>query len=167
MAGFVSAGTEAGIQGFSKEVDVRENKCHSVSVVKRHLSFFVVNVNPDLLRFGVQVNGHDWIGSEGVFVLVSQTQEPVAVSRTDRDLPLAVDRAIDHAHVPVCLLAHVDLPVMTARAEALAAEHADHAVEAFRCVHHGLIAVAAEHLLTVLRDHQSGVGGVSIQSNVH
>ena len=74
-----------------------------------YLPFLIIHIHPDLLGSEVEKQLSGGICPEHIVVFISEAEEPVAVARRYRYLPLPVDGAAGHAQIPVSLPAHLHL----------------------------------------------------------
>lgn len=78
-------------------------------VVEGHHPLLKVHVDPDSRRSDADRQAGRRLGSEGVFSLVAQAEEPVAVGGAYGDLALPVDGSARHSQVPIGLPPNVHL----------------------------------------------------------
>lgn len=101
---FIGARAEEGVDCVSETIHKCIDEHLSLHVVKWHLSFIAVDKDADARGSETGWQGRGRLCAEGVVCPVAQTQEPVAVGRTHRNLALTVDGATGHTQVPVCLV---------------------------------------------------------------
>lgn len=106
---FIGAGTEERMDGVIKGIGECVDEKSGLHVVEGHHSLFKVHVDPNSRRSVAERQASGRLCSEGVFSLVPQTEEPVAVGRAYGDLALPVDRPARHSQIPISLPTNVHL----------------------------------------------------------
>lgn len=106
---FIGAGTEERIDGVGKRVGEGEDEKPGLHVVEGHHPLLKVHVDPNPRRPDAERQAGGRLRPEGVFALIPQTEEPVAVGGAYGDLALPVDGPARHPQVPVGLPANVHL----------------------------------------------------------
>lgn len=136
-------------------------------IIKRHLAFFVVHIHAHSL--GLRVEGEQWWWGcwRSVSLAFLHGQSPIALGGAYRDPALSVNRWPRHTKVPVILFPHLDLPVVSARSEALMGQYYNHRVEAIGVVREVLPGTQVSHLMSILRELQPRVSCVRVKSHIH
>lgn len=136
-------------------------------IIKRHLAFFVVHIHAHSL--GLRVEGEQWWWGcwRSVSLAFLHGQSPIALGGAYRDPALSVNRWPRHTKVPVILFPHLDLPVVSARSEALMGQYYNHRVEAIGVVREVLPGAQVSHLMSILRELQPRVSCVRVKSDIH
>lgn len=106
---FIGAGTEERIDGVRKSIREGVDEKSGLNIVEGHHSLIKVHVDSNS-RWSDADRQAGWrLCAEGVFTLITQTEEPVAVGGAYGDLALPVDRPARHSQVPISLPTNVHL----------------------------------------------------------
>lgn len=109
---FVGAGAEEWIDCVRKSICEGVDENSGLHVVEGHHPLLKVHVDPNSRRSDAEHQAGRRLGSEGVFSLIAQTEEPVAVGGAYGDLALPVDGSARHSQVPIGLPPNVHLEAM-------------------------------------------------------
>lgn len=130
-------------------------------LIERHFSTVHVQLDTDDLRPLGHFEGRPR-GGAGLVLAIAQPYTPEALSRRQYVLALPIDGVLGHSNNPVCVIAHLHLPAVPARAEALGAQHLGADVKALGVVRQPELLCAALHPAQVLRDQEAVGGSVGI-----
>lgn len=150
-------GAEDGVQALVERIVEGVKMQKRLRVVKRDLTSFIIQVDPDLGGLGRQHQGESGRG-QSFDLSVFQPQAPVPALGTQLDLAFATGRGAGHAQGPGGLPAQVHLPVVAARAETLPAQDEQGGAEALGALWVGCLMLFKLHLAAVIRHHQVLLG---------
>lgn len=106
---FIGAGTEERIDGVRKSIREGVDEKSGLDIVEGHHSLIKVHVDSNSRWSDADCQAGWRLCAEGVFTLITQTEEPVAVGGAYGDLALPVDRPARHSQVPISLPTNVHL----------------------------------------------------------
>lgn len=164
-------GVEVGIKWLLKVCVVEgEEVSHVPSIIKRHLTTSIVQINPNILgglwrMYQVLVRVGARLVLADAIAFVPPHQRPETVVWAEADLVLSVDGGPGYAQTPRRLAAHLHLPVVPARGEGFRAQDDVVAGEALGVV--GQVGLQSSHLDTgaTRRHPEAGVGCVWVKGH--
>lgn len=158
----VGSGAEERVHLFSENASESVDGLHVHGVGEGHLPGLVVELHSDPSQLSLQVQRGAGPRHGRVLALVVR-DHPEAGLRASRDATFPVNGPLDHAQHPVHLVAHLYLPAVTARREALGSQHEHKVTEALGVVWELLQGSTVGHTSQIRGEGQPGVCSVGVQ----
>lgn len=155
---------EEGKHPLCESVFERVYYCWIGLIDENNLSFIIVQLYSDLLRFLLQHQLGARRGLSPEWVSIAHTDHPETLAGVEEDRTPPLDGLPGHSDVPVFALAHLHHPAVPPWREAAGPQHTHTAGEAFRVIREELL-TAELHTGQIFRQLQVGLGRVWIQSN--